>query len=160
MMWHRLWIWKHKKYSSFSSALSRDNISFHLRVLIITCSHYVCVCVILALLRQVCLCMWHYRSSVIAWDRFSKCFFLPKGLFGLALIQIRMCRLITQPGDQWAYPGIVPLSVLDGVSLQAPSCGQKGILSLLSEPGKGSGLKRKPMKVGLGSVFAIKLSFQ
>lgn len=83
--------------------------------------------------------------------------FFPKGLFGLALIQIRMCRLITQPGDQWAYPGIVPLSVFDGVSLQAPSC---GILSLLSEPGKGSGLKRKPMKAGLGSVFAIKLSFQ
>lgn len=78
----------------------------------------------------------------------------------MAPIQIRMCRLITQPGDQWAYPGIVPLSVFDGVSLQAPSCGQKDILSLLSEPGKGSGLKRKPMKVGLGSVFAIKLSFQ
>ncbi len=42
-----------------------------------------------------------------------------------------MCRLITQPGDQWAYPGIVLLSVFDGVSLQAASCRQNDILSFL-----------------------------
>lgn len=46
----------------------------------------------------------------------SKCF--SAELFGLALIQVRIRRLITQPGDQWAYPGIVLLSVFDGVSLR------------------------------------------
>lgn len=44
--------------------------------------------------------------------------FLP-ALFGLALMPLCMCRLITRPGDQWAHPGIVLLSVFDGVSLQA-----------------------------------------
>uniref|UniRef100_A0A673AGQ1 von Willebrand factor n=1 Tax=Sphaeramia orbicularis TaxID=375764 RepID=A0A673AGQ1_9TELE len=40
-----------------------------------------------------------------------------------------MCRLITQPGDQWAYPGIVCLSVFDGVSPQPP-ISMKGRCSL------------------------------
>lgn len=51
-----------------------------------------------------------------------ECF--PQELLGLAPMQIHWCRLITQPGDQWAHPGIVLQTVFDGVSLQAPSCGQ------------------------------------
>lgn len=35
-------------------------------------------------------------------------------LFGLAPIQLCMCGLITHASNQWAYPGIVLLTVFDG----------------------------------------------
>lgn len=68
-----------------------------------------------------------------------------------------MCRLITQPGDQWAYPGIVQLSVFDGVSLKAQSCGQNDVLLFLTEAGKGRGLMGKPVTAGWGHVPGYKI---
>lgn len=41
----------------------------------------------------------------------------------MAHVQLCIHRLITQPGDQRAHPGIVPLSVFDGVSPQPVVCG-------------------------------------
>lgn len=61
-----------------------------------------------------------------------------------------MCRLITQPGDQWAYPGIVLLSVFDGVSLRAQSCRQKDILPVLTQPGEWEGSLGKANDSGTG----------
>lgn len=53
--------------------------------------------------------------------RYLECF--PHELFRLAPVQLCIRRLITQPGDQRAHPGIVPLSAFDGVSLQPVDCG-------------------------------------
>lgn len=44
-------------------------------------------------------------------------------MFRLAPVQLCIHRLITQPGDQRAHPGIVPLSVFNGVVLQPGGCG-------------------------------------
>lgn len=86
-------------------------------------------------LPSVCVCLWGQVLTWLghkfmllappqhhgAWDISAKCF--PHELFRLAPVQLCIRRLITQPGDQKAHPGIVPLSVFGGVSLQPVDCG-------------------------------------
>ncbi len=99
------------------------------------CTFPLCVCVC------VCVCSFATAASRVCAFGTTKAVLLreisqvsvfSKELFGLALTQPRMCRLITQPGDQWAYPGIVLLSVFDGVSLQAQRCRQNDVLLFLT----------------------------
>lgn len=93
--------------------------------------------------------MWHHQKQCYC-VRYLKWVCFPQELFGLAPVQIRMCGLITQAGDQWAYPGIVLLNLFDGVSLRALTCGQNDIQPLLDITWRGEG------PLGCGYVICYK----
>lgn len=130
-MW-RLNIWQNRALpnilsmlETFQSIFVSQNISCSVMstpMLMFTHSQWVCACVPISLWfwhnLVICLCLCHDHSSAVAWDISSQCVFSQHCL-GWRWMPLCMCRLITRPGDQWAHPGIVLLSVFDGVSLQA-----------------------------------------